>query len=330
MARTSSAVLAALLAALPVVATAQTATDATTPPVVTPESAAAGEAAKDAATTATDAAKAAETAAGDAAKAATEAATAAGDAARAATDSAGDAAKAATDAATEAAGNAAKDAGDAAKAAADSVGDAAKDAGDAAKAAADAATGATPADTTSAATDTPAADAAPAAAPAAAGEDQVGSYYTKSTHGDWLLRCLKTADGKDPCELYQLLKDQGEKPVAEVSVIPFTGKAAAIVNFVAPLETDLQGGIGLQIDAAKEHRYPFLVCAPIGCVSRVGMTEAELAGMKKGSKSTVSLLPFGADPAKDLVKLDMSLKGFTAGFTALQDAVKAEQQTPKN
>lgn len=172
----------------------------------------------------------------------------------------------------------------------------------------------------------PAADGAPAPAGNAADDQQVGSYYSKSTHDDWTLRCLRTKDGKDPCELYQLLKDQYSKPVAEISVIPFTGKAAAILNFVAPLETDLQAGLGLKIDAAAEHRYPFLVCAPVGCVSRIGMTDAELNGLKKGSVSTVALLPFGGDPAKDQVKLNMSLKGFTAGFTALQDASKAAQQ----
>ena len=140
-----------------------------------------------------------------------------------------------------------------------------------------------------------------------------------------LLRCLKTQDGKDPCELYQLLKDQAGKSVAEVSVIPFTGEAAAIINFVAPLETDLQAGLGLQIDAGKNNAYPFLVCAPVGCVSRIGLTEAELGRFKNGNKATVSLLPFGADPKANLVKLDVSLKGFTAGFNALQEVVKANQ-----
>ena len=157
------------------------------------------------------------------------------------------------------------------------------------------------------------------------GADQVGASYNKSTHDDWLLRCLKTQDGKDPCELYQLLKDQAGKSVAEVSVIPFTGEAAAIINFVAPLETDLQAGLGLQIDAGKNNAYPFLVCAPVGCVSRIGLTEAELGRFKNGNKATVSLLPFGADPKANLVKLDLSLKGFTAGFNALQEVVKANQ-----
>ncbi|HRO14285.1 MAG TPA: invasion associated locus B family protein [Paracoccus sp. (in: a-proteobacteria)] len=152
-----------------------------------------------------------------------------------------------------------------------------------------------------------------------------GSYYTKSTHGDWLLRCLKTQDGKDPCELYQLMKDSEGSPVAEVSVIPFTGKAAAILNFVAPLETDLGTGLGLQIDSGKNSAFPFMVCARIGCISRVGMTEAELAALKKGNAATVSLLPFGGEPDKNTVKLNLSLKGFTAGFDELQNVMKALQ-----
>ena len=47
------------------------------------------------------------------------------------------------------------------------------------------------------------------------------------------------------------------------------------------------------------------------------MTADELGAMKRGSSGKVTLLPFGADPAKDLVNLTMSLKGFTAAFDSL-------------
>lgn len=164
------------------------------------------------------------------------------------------------------------------------------------------------------------ADAAPAQTPA---QDQVGSYYTKSTHGDWQLRCLRTQDGKDPCELYQLLRDDQQTPVAEISVVPFSGEAAAVLNFVAPLETNLEAGMGLQIDAGKNNRYPFMVCAPIGCVSRIGMSQAELDSLKRGNKATVSLLPFGGTMEENLVRLNVSLSGFTAGFDELVKVLEA-------
>lgn len=200
---------------------------------------------------------------------------------------------------------------------------------------------ATPAPATDApATDAPATDAtaAPAAtdpaAPAPAGipdtaatttappgEPPAGTFYTKSTHTDWTLRCMKTQDGNDPCELYQLMKDEQGSAVAEISVIPYKGEAAAILNFVAPLETDLGAGLGLQVDSAKAAKYPFMVCAPIGCISRIGISQAELDGLKRGSQATVNLVPFGSEAEKDAVRVNMSLKGFTAGF----DAVTAAQ-----
>ncbi|MFT4012996.1 MAG: invasion associated locus B family protein [Paracoccus sp. (in: a-proteobacteria)] len=150
-------------------------------------------------------------------------------------------------------------------------------------------------------------------------EPQVGQTYAKSTHGDWTLRCMKTPDGKDPCELYQLLKDQNGASVAEASLLPMSGDVKAVITFIAPLETDLQAGLGLQVDSGKAGRYPFMLCAPVGCISRIGLSDAELGPMKKGTKATVSLLPFGA-PKEKLVSLTMSLKGFTAGLDALTQA----------
>ncbi|WP_415635621.1 invasion associated locus B family protein, partial [Paracoccus aminovorans] len=158
------------------------------------------------------------------------------------------------------------------------------------------------------------------------GEPKVGQPYVKSTNGDWTLRCMKTDNGKDPCELFQLLKDQNDSPVAEASVIPMTGNVQAVITFIAPLETDLQAGLGLQVDAAKEARYPFMLCAQVGCISRIGLADAELAPLKKGNKATVSVLPFGA-PKEQMVKLNLSLKGFTAGMTALAEANKGLTET---
>lgn len=150
---------------------------------------------------------------------------------------------------------------------------------------------------------------------------QVGQTYAKSSHGDWILRCMKTPEGKDPCELYQLLKDAQGASVAETSILPMTGNVKAVVTFVSPLETDLQAGLGLQIDSGKAGRYPFMLCAPVGCISRIGLTDAELTPMKKGNKATVTLLPFGA-PKEQMVQLALSLKGFTAGMDALAEANK--------
>ncbi|RDD69720.1 invasion associated locus B family protein [Paracoccus versutus] len=195
--------------------------------------------------------------------------------------------------------------------------------------AAEAATEAPAAETPAA--EAPAAEAPAAEAPAAEaagdGEPQVGQPYARATHGDWTLRCMKTQDGKDPCELYQLLRDDKDSPVAEASVIPMTGEVQAVITFIAPLETDLQAGVGLQVDAGKESRYPFLLCAQVGCVSRVGLAESDLGPLKRGKAATLSLLPFGA-PQEQMVKLPLSLTGFTAGMNALAEANKGLAAAP--
>ncbi|RJL16306.1 invasion associated locus B family protein [Paracoccus siganidrum] len=170
--------------------------------------------------------------------------------------------------------------------------------------------------------ETPApAETAPGAeqeAEAEPGEPRVGSYYVRSTHNDWTVRCIRTEEGPDPCELYQLMQDQEDNAVAEMTLIPLrNGNVAAGATLIAPLETDLIQGLGFGVDNAEPRGYPFSFCAPVGCVSRMGFTPDELNGMKRGNKAVVTLLPFGADPEQP-VRLDLSLSGFTAAFNEVQ------------
>ena len=91
---------------------------------------------------------------------------------------------------------------------------------------------------------------------------------------------------------------------------------AAGATLVAPLETDLVQGLGFAVGTAEPRGYPFNFCAPVGCVSRMGFTQAELDGLKRGANATVTLLPFGGD-RENPVRLTLSLAGFTAAFDAL-------------
>ena len=146
--------------------------------------------------------------------------------------------------------------------------------------------------------------------------------YVKQEFDSWQLTCAKAAEGPEPCQLYQLLKDQKGTSTAEISMValPEGGQAAAGATIITPLETLLPANITLQIDTAKPKVYPFTFCAPIGCVSRVGFTKAEIDALKKGAKASMTIVPAAAPSQK--VVLDISLKGFTAGF----DAVALENQ----
>ena len=178
-------------------------------------------------------------------------------------------------------------------------------------------------------TETPAPAATPEApaaeAPAAETETAdetpgIGEAYTEATHGDWEQRCVRTEDGSDPCQLYQLLEDQDGNPVAEFSLfgLPEGEQAAAGGTIMTPLETLLPEAILMQVDSGEAKRYAFTFCAPIGCVARVGFTDAEIEAFKKGNKATMAITPMAAPDRK--VQLDISLKGFTAGYDAVNAA----------
>jgi invasion protein IalB len=159
-------------------------------------------------------------------------------------------------------------------------------------------------------------------APAA---DGPGSTYVAAEHGDWQQRCVRAQDGSDPCQLYQLLKDGEGNSVAEISMFGLPAgaqQAVAGATIIAPLETLLTESLTLQIDSGKAKIYPFTWCSQIGCVARVGFTQAELDSFKKGAKATVTIVPVVAPDQK--VNLNLSLKGFTAGFDAV-NAANAKQ-----
>lgn len=162
------------------------------------------------------------------------------------------------------------------------------------------------------------------------GAPRLGTYYALSEHQDWVIRCIRTEQPKDPCEMYKLLVDDEDNAVAELSVFPLlNGELAAGARLIAPLETDLLNGLGLQIDNGEARGYPFGVCTQVGCVSQMGFTAEEISAMKRGTRATIQLLPFGGDPAQP-VNLVASLSGFTAAFDALTAYVEAEPEAAED
>ncbi|KAF0171800.1 MAG: Invasion associated locus B family protein [Rhodobacteraceae bacterium] len=155
------------------------------------------------------------------------------------------------------------------------------------------------------------------AAPLTQETAEVGQTYTLAAFELWEQRCTKMADGSDPCQLYQLLKDKDGNNVAEISMFPLPagGQAAAGATIIAPLETLLTANLLLAIDGTKPKIYPFTFCAQIGCIARVGFTAEEVNQFKKGAKATMTIIPAAAPDQK--VDLDVSLKGFTAGYDAV-------------
>ncbi|MBF9050279.1 invasion associated locus B family protein [Roseobacter sp. HKCCD9010] len=146
----------------------------------------------------------------------------------------------------------------------------------------------------------------------------IGSTYISATHGAWEIRCIRVEEGQpEPCQMYQLLSDEGGNPVAEFNLfdIPDEGNVIAGATIVTPLDTLLLPQLQLRIDSGQAQRYPFSFCQQIGCFVRLGLSEADIAAFRAGANAVVSIVPL---PAPDqVVELSASLTGFTAAYNDL-------------
>ena len=150
----------------------------------------------------------------------------------------------------------------------------------------------------------------------------VGQTYVEASYGDWEMRCIKTENGNDPCQLYQLLVDGNDNSVAEINLFVVNGNPDIVAGatIVTPLETLLTANLRMAVDAGEARVYPFSFCRTIGCFSRIGLTEGEVASFRKGASARVVIVPAAAPD--QTVELKASLSGFTAGWNALVEASK--------
>ena len=144
-------------------------------------------------------------------------------------------------------------------------------------------------------------------------KDSVQPYFREES-GDWKLECLKTGQDAEPCQLFQAAFDDQGNQLSNIRLfrLPEGGPAAAGAVIAVPLEVLLTGQLTLTVDEGKTKRYPFSVCDPLGCYARIGLTDEEIAELKRGAKATIQVVPFVAPNERMTVTL--SLKGFTAGF----------------
>lgn len=165
-----------------------------------------------------------------------------------------------------------------------------------------------------------------AAQESATEELQIGQPYILESHGDWAVRCLRSEDAQDPCQMYQLIADGNGGNLAEFTLQPTLSDGAdapaAIATIVAPLETLLMEGFIVQVDDNDARRYSFSYCNRGGCVVRVALTPEEVEEFRKGAEALVRLVPV-ASPDSPVV-VPMSLSGFTAGYNAVREIMSVE------
>lgn len=146
-----------------------------------------------------------------------------------------------------------------------------------------------------------------------------------ATHTDWQILCTTLAEGQpETCEMYQLLTDEQNSPMGEISLValPLGAEFAAGATVTSPLETFLPSGLGFRIGDAEEMRVEqFRVCTAIGCFVRMGLSTDEVNALKAGSTATVMIAPYVA--IDQTVEMTVSLSGFTAAYNDLQERLAA-------
>lgn len=149
----------------------------------------------------------------------------------------------------------------------------------------------------------------------------MGDYYVKGSFGDWTLRCLKTEQTQDPCQLFQLMHTPDGSPVAEYNLNPVQSDGVVIAgaNVITPLETLLTQQLTIQVDDENAKIYPFAFCVQMGCVARIGLTEDDLESYRSGAQAIITMFPAAAPTKPE--RLTLSLTGFTAGHEALMGTI---------
>ncbi|QYX55316.1 invasion associated locus B family protein [Roseovarius sp. SCSIO 43702] len=145
-------------------------------------------------------------------------------------------------------------------------------------------------------------------------EVQQDPTYIKEEYGDWQMRCFRTQAEEDPCQMFQLLKDENGNPTAEFTIFRLKegGPAVAGATVTAPLFTLLTAEVKITVDGGASKSYPFRFCSQAGCVAQIGLTEADVNAFKRGVKATVTIVP--AQAPDQNVAIPASLSGFTAAY----------------
>ena len=146
------------------------------------------------------------------------------------------------------------------------------------------------------------------------GETQQTEPYIKERIKDWNLKCIEPIDSIERCEANQIIFNQEQQPVAEISIfkLPKGQVAAAAATIIVPLETVLNEGLVLEMQDLEPKKYQFKFCNSIGCYSQIGLTNEELEALKSKGKASIFLKHLSSGDQQ--IAIPISLSGFTATF----------------
>jgi invasion protein IalB len=150
------------------------------------------------------------------------------------------------------------------------------------------------------------------------GQEVQDPTYIKEQYGDWQLVCFRTEAGEDPCQMYQLLREDAGNPVAEFSLFKLPGNSQAVAGatITVPLGTLLPEGLKIAVDGGTAKAYNYTSCNIRGCIAQIGLTEGDITAYKAGAGAVLTIVP--AQAPDQTVNIKASLNGFTAAYENLE------------
>lgn len=147
------------------------------------------------------------------------------------------------------------------------------------------------------------------------GETQQTEPYIKERIKDWNLKCIEPINSIERCEANQIIFNQKQQPVAEISIfkLPQGQVATAAATIIVPLETVLIEGLVLAIQDLEPKKYQFKFCNSLGCYSQIGLTNKEIEALKSKGKASIFLKHLSSGDQQ--IAIPISLSGFTTTFS---------------
>ncbi|GGD24778.1 hypothetical protein GCM10011335_29650 [Aureimonas glaciei] len=145
-----------------------------------------------------------------------------------------------------------------------------------------------------------AAPAAPAAPAAAAG----------GSAPQWFKVCTKQGDN-DICNTQFTLIADTRQLVTAINLIDVKGKVnQRVLQVVVPTGRVIPAGVQMQVDQSAPQGMNYSVCFPDRCIAEAQLTDAIIAGMKKGNGLTVTSINFQRQPNP----IKITLSGFSKAY----------------
>jgi invasion protein IalB len=153
--------------------------------------------------------------------------------------------------------------------------------------------------------------------PAAEGQPPPELDLTERQFQDWVLRCGKSQQGPEVCEMQQQRADKEGRTVMAVAVGTVPGSSDLGLLIILPLGIALPPGVSLQVDGGAEAPLQVDRCERQGCRIEMLIEPALLNRLKSGREAKVFFEADNPQGERQRLGVPISLLGFTAALTEL-------------